>query len=806
MKLKHIIYTLILSFACTAAFAQPVTATSYEDMLATADASAQNKDYKNAIDWFKKAYKESKDNDLYIPIGDLYMRLRDYKNASRSYERLLKRDRDGSYEFLRLDYAKSLKYMGKYKDALNELRVVASTTEEDSIKNIALFEIEGLEKFDSYAQNIEAVVEFAGDNVNSGSGENSPSIYPDGTLYYSSFNRRKDIVLDGEEEDWHAKIYRASKNDEGIFEKGKPLNKRVNREGYNNAGVSFSADGKIMYFTRATLDVNEVLTSKIFYSFKNDSGWGAPSELNLVEGDFKAMHPVVGELFGNKVLFFVSDMDGGYGGLDIYYSNINGDSYSSPVNLGESINTDKDDITPFYQSGTLYYSSNGKPGFGGHDIWYATWNGASFQDVTNMGFNYNSPADDMYLRFTPRGSSGYLVSNRPSKEKKKLNGSDTCCDDIYSVQLREVVIDLALLVEDENGPLGEATTEVIDLSVLEDAVQSKTNVSSNDFNFLLDADHKYRVVVSREGYYPDTTVSFNTMGVLDSYTVNKTVILKPLPVVEPDDNGGEIIDIITANQPIRLNSIYFDFDDDEILPDAETDLAYLQSILNQYPEIVIELSSHTDAQGKDSYNRTLSQRRANSTKQWLVERGISTARIKAVGYGETQITNHCVNGVKCSDTEHRTNRRSEFKIISGPQTIEVKRQTKTTRTTGSSGGGGAQSFIQDEYPQISFVKDSINVGTLERGEQKAMEFHFTNTGNADLLIEIVSTCKCTNLEWPSEAVKPGEQGVIKATYDTTSQKPGFMVKTIDIISNTKSIVNEVRFSSTLVEKKTKTEE
>jgi len=801
---KSIIAIIALCFSFICSYAQPVTTVTYETKLEVADEAAENKDYANAITWFEKAYKESKDVDLKVATGDLYMRLRDYKKAARAYDRVLRKDKNGAYEYLRVDYAKALKYQGQYKEAMKEFRTVASTTEDDSTKQVALFEIQGIEAMDGYAQNLEAVIEFAGATVNSGSGENSPSKFMDGSLYFSSFKRSKTIVLDGEEEDYHARIYSASKNDDGTYAKPKPLNKRINREGYNNAGVSFSSDGRTMYFTRAKLNVNELEESIIYSAPRKDSGWGAPDEVANINGDYLAMHPVEGELFGNRVLFFVSDMDGGYGGLDIYYSTINGDSYSTPTNLGESINTAKDDITPFYLDGTLYFSTNGRPGFGGHDIWYAAWNGASFDAATNMGYNYNSPQDDMYMRFTPGGSSGFLVSNRPHKEKKKLKGSETCCDDIYQLQLREIIIDLAITVDGEDGPLKESTVEVIDLSVDEDGIQSKTNVIGNDFSFLLDSDHKYRVVVSKEGYYPDTTVSFNTFGLLDSYTVKKNVTLKPMPKVDKP-NGGEEIEVISANQPIRLSNIYFDLNEAEILPDAEDDLTYLKSLMDQYSDMVIELSSHTDAQGGDDYNRRLSQRRATATKKWLVEQGVSQERIKAVGYGETQIINHCTEGVRCSDTEHRQNRRSEFKIIAGPKTIEIKREVIRKKTSGSSTGGGAQSYIQEKAPMFRFVRDSVDLGTLAKGDQKELEFHFTNIGDDDLIIEVVTACKCTDIVWPKEAIAPGEGGVIKATYDTTHQKLGQVTKIIDIIANTESIVTELKYSSNIVEslKKTK---
>jgi len=129
---------------------------------------------------------------------------------------------------------------------------------------------------------------------------------------------------------------------------------------------------------------------------------------------------------------------------------------------------------------------------------------------------------------------------------------------------------------------------------------------------------------------------------------------------------------VSRNEPITLHSIYFDFNDDKILPEAEKDLLYLKSLMDQYPDMVIELSSHTDSRGDNDFNKKLSQRRANSTKTWLIEEGVASSRIKAVGYGETKLLNKCKDKVKCTEEEHQLNRRSEFKIIAGPQTIEIK--------------------------------------------------------------------------------------------------------------------------------------
>jgi peptidoglycan-associated lipoprotein len=212
--------------------------------------------------------------------------------------------------------------------------------------------------------------------------------------------------------------------------------------------------------------------------------------------------------------------------------------------------------------------------------------------------------------------------------------------------------------------LDGATTELFEVGQ-KISVDSKTNFAGNNFSFLLDADKTYKAYISREGFYPDS-ITFNTNGIFDDYTVKKTLVLRPRPVAEEYDQ-------YSINEPIRLNNIYYDLDKDNILPAAERDLGYLRELMEQYADMIIELSSHTDSQGDSPYNQKLSQRRADSAKRWLVNEGITATRIKTVGYGEKVLLNRCKNGVKCSDEEHQVNRRTEFKIIAGPETILVKK-------------------------------------------------------------------------------------------------------------------------------------
>jgi peptidoglycan-associated lipoprotein len=665
MNFKYI-YTFFACFCFLALQGQPTTKITYETKLKVADESARNYDYYSAIKWFNEAYRESKDTNLKVAVADLYSLARDYKKAAKGYERILKRDKRGDYMDLRLDLGNMYKFQGMYTEAMEQYNLVLANTElDDELKMLAKQEIVGIEGMNNMNDNLEAVITFHEGKINSGSAESAPVLGADGTLYFSSFNKKKEIILDGEQGDYHAKIYKAEPDAEGVYKKARKLNDKINRKGFHHGGVSLSRDGKTMYFTRAKLNNNAVESSKIMASQMTDRGWGAPVELASVNGDFISKHPYEGDLFGNKVLYFSSNMEGGEGGYDIYYADLDGTTIGTPVNLGNTLNTSEDEISPYYSDGTMYFSSKGHPNMGGHDIYYTTWNGSAWDVPTNMGFNYNSSYDDMFLRFNKAGTKGHLVSNRPDKDKKKLKGNESCCDDIYTVFIKELIIDLAAKVEDENGPLNGASLELFDLT-LGSYPDSKTNFDDNSFNFPLEADRSYKAFITKEGYYPDS-IEFNTVGIEDDYSVSKTIVLKAMPVEEPE------METFTINEPIRLNNIYYDFNKADILPASEKDLEVLLDLMYQYSDMEIELSAHTDARGKAPYNRKLSQRRADSARAWLIAEGVDADRMTAVGYGESVILNQCADGVRCSDEDHRLNRRTEFKITAGPTTIQVEK-------------------------------------------------------------------------------------------------------------------------------------
>jgi peptidoglycan-associated lipoprotein len=692
--MRRLILFIALSLLFARADAQPLNRATYSTMIKTAEEKLAEGDYYNALEWYEKAYEESQDKDVAVKIANMYLNLRDYRKAERSFLRVLRRDRKEQYTEERFAFAQCLKMNEKYDEAIEEFEKYIASATDPVKKELAQVELEGC-KFAKIAPDARNMtISNAGQNVNSAYSEYSAVLAPDGQkMYYASFNAEEVIVIDKNATDYFAKIYAADRTEDG-WSAGVALDEKINRPEYHNSNVTLSPDGRRMYFTRQILSANLLTESKIYMSERSGSAWGPANEVEGVNGDYLATHPAVGELYGNEVLFFTSDMEGGYGGNDIYYSTFKNGVYGPPVNLGPKINTVGDEATPYYRDGILYFSSTGHPGLGGFDIFSSEWNGSVWSEPVNMGKGYNSSVDDLYFMLDAEGYSGFLLSNRPGTRWVKSKGK-TCCDDIYNVSLKLILADLEATVFDleTEEELTGATVQLIDMTDDEETgkvIDSQTNASGNSFAYPLELDRFYRVIATRKDYFPDT-LEFNTMGLLDNKTFELPIQLKPQPIYIT----------ISREEPIELEYIYYDFDDDKILPDAEPDLNFVLELMSEYPDMVIELSSHTDNRGNDSYNRDLSQRRAESARRWLIERGVDRRRIQAVGYGETVpktiseklaaehaflkvgdvLTEPFIDQLATEEEKeeaHQINRRTEFKIVAGPTSISIE-ETRLVR-------------------------------------------------------------------------------------------------------------------------------
>lgn len=788
---KSLITSLLLSIGSWS-LAQPLKEIPISMKIQTAEDRLASGDYYNALDWYEQVYKEKRDPEIAYKIALLHLTLRDYARSETQLSRLLNSNLKGvrppaeAYYY----YGQVLKMNGKTREATEAFSKYITDGKDQNLITLAQNEIDGISKMSGFNANKGIAVVNVGTLVNSTFTESSPVMSADGSLYFISFQKKAPIVLDGKDNDYFSKVYTSAKDKDGKWGKPAALSDAINRPNAHSGHVALSPDGNTMVFTRSVLVSNEVSETKWYTSSKNGGSWTPAREIKIPSGEFQIKYPAFGKMFDRDVLFMSSNMPGTKGGYDIFYANFDGETLGDLINMGPAFNTPGDEISPFYTKTRFYYSSNGLPGMGGFDIYSSEWNGAEFAAPVNMGRNFNTSVDDMFYTLNPDGNTGFLVSNRPGTRSLK---SKTCCDDIFFFSLQPIMVDLMVTVFETPKKALPGSLVAINEFVEESSFEKerKTNEKGNDFQFDLEADKAYQFVVSRDGYYPDT-FEVNTVGVMTSSSMKKEVILRPMPP-EPTT------EIITMNEPIRLNNIYYEYDDAAILKDAEQDLGTLLGLLQEYPTMVIELSSHTDARGNDDYNKRLSQRRANSAKNWITARGIDPSRIKAIGFGEAKILNRCKNGVNCTDDEHRFNRRTEFRILEGPQTITIKKEIfKGIKPPDKQGGDGSASLDnvplirKKGIPILRWDNPFHDFGVVQKGNDAIHEFGFVNSGDGDLVIEIATACECTDLDYPTRPIKPGERGSIRATFHS-KEKSGEAEITINIIANTDPIIAESRF-------------
>ena len=508
-KISKFIIPVLAALSPVCLLAQPINKSTPDKMLKSAqEAESTNNPYA-ALELYEETYDATKDKTLSPKIAKLNYDVRDYAAAERGFAKLVLRDRKGEHTELLYWYAMSLKANGKHQEAIDVFNQYIAGGADEKLKMAAKREISGSELARKAKMPDNLIIANGGKKLNSPQTEGSP-YYSSGELYFAGITDKKVVVLDGKEGDWYSKIQTATKTANST-EFGAPvaLGNNINREGYHQGNVSLTSDGKTMYFTRVELDNMAIKTSKIYVSNKGSDGWGAASEVSGVNGEFIAQHPCEGELFGEKVLFFVANLPGGKGGTDLYYAPKKGDGmFDLPVNL-EALNTPENEVTPFYRDGKLYFSSNGRASFGGLDVYESQWNGAVWSEPRNLGAGINTTLDDQYYTQLADGMSGFLVSNRPGPNNLK---SKTCCDDIYSWEIERIKVQLLANTfrrkrkgEDKNQPLTECTVQVFDVTDKNPAnVDEKANPAANNFDFTLLPEKSYMVVAMHDGYIGDT--------------------------------------------------------------------------------------------------------------------------------------------------------------------------------------------------------------------------------------------------------------------------------------------------------------
>lgn len=426
---------------------------------------------------------------------------------------------------------------------------------------------------------------------------------------------------------------------------------------FNESSAVITADGQTMYFTRNNMlggtrgyDADKNTKLKIYRAELKNGKWNNVQELPFNSNDFNTAHPTLSK--DENILYFASDRPGGFGNSDLWKVTVNGNGYGVPQNLGPGINTEGRETFPFINSNDeLYFSSDGRIGLGGLDVYGVKLKeDGSFYEVQNIGEPVNSNTDDFAYYIDYKTKQGFFSSNRTGGHGN---------DDIYSfVETRALKLGcsqellVTILDAKTNNIVTDASLTLYDKLYKELGTSNKYANNGYRFNTEYECGETYRVKVSKEGYITkeETVTLDNVSGVSE-----RTIVLEQKKVeVKKNDDLFKVL---------KLKPIYFDYDKDNIRPDAALELAKVVEVLKDYPRMKIDVRSHTDSRGSDEYNLKLSERRAKSTAQWIAAQGIDLSRITYKGYGETQLINKCINGSKCSDIEHEENRRSEFIVL-----------------------------------------------------------------------------------------------------------------------------------------------
>ncbi|WP_282085894.1 OmpA family protein [Aquimarina algiphila] len=425
---------------------------------------------------------------------------------------------------------------------------------------------------------------------------------------------------------------------------------------YHEATLAFSPDEKTIYFTRNNFNGDlgrddEGINHLKLYSAKIVEGgekieWTDVQELPFNSDEYSVGHPTVSK--NGKKLYFVSDMPGSIGGTDIFVVDILGDNnYSQPKNLGPNINTYGREMFPYITDNALYFASDGHLGLGGLDVFESKYE-YSFDTPVNLGAPLNSNLDDFGYIVDENTNKGYVCSNRKSGKGD---------DDIYSFERTPIeVCDQTI-----TGVVSNATTKGFisgaKLTLLSEngEILEETQSQSGgkfSFNYEVDCNTPYEIKTEKTGYKPSTTPAITNKK---SGETNVPVTLSTVNKLIVEEDGV---------LKIKIGIIYFDLDKSFIRNDAASELNKVVLLMKEYPDMVIKVESHTDSRGNNDYNAQLSDRRAKSTRKYIISQEIEANRIEsAIGYGESQLINECADDTPCSEARHQLNRRSEFIII-----------------------------------------------------------------------------------------------------------------------------------------------
>ena len=634
----------------------------------------REKDYFSAIVYYEKyLIRKPSDYKASFALAQMYRLTRDYHRASQQYQKAYELEVEKNIlalYFLARMHMTQERYDEAVKTFSTFRKKYKSKKNEFNYRRLAKARIEGCEMAlidSSYKDKV--YLNHLKNGVNMAYNEAAPVPRGNDQLVFASL--RSDTIIHYNDSlfkdtsDFRSSFYLASKeNKEWVFK-----SKLKGPFEYNDFDVSngcFSLDKKRFYYTKCSKNWKFEIICHIFYSEWENETWSDPVELNenINQKKYSSTQPSVGlnPKNGAEILFYSSNRPEGRGEFDLWYSEVKKNEFSESRNLGGRINTDANEVTPFFdpESSILYFSSDGHPGYGELDIFKSFGNKSKWmKNPENLGKPFNSPADDLYYIYGESPEEGFITSNREGGIALK---NPTCCDDIYTFvydEFRRYSYNAVIISDNSNYKIsdGEILVYLRDPESSDTTYLKSAEIINGKVSIKVERGLDYLLIVQSPDHFIQS-LDIPPKNRKRDYSETDTIVVTKL-----------------SDQSFILDNIYYDFDDWKLRAESELVIDnYLLKILQLNPEIKVEISSHTDAKGSGEYNIKLSQKRAESVVMYLRKKGISSSRMVAKGYGKTNPIAPNTNLDGSDNPEGRQlNRRTEFKVIGFKHKVEYKK-------------------------------------------------------------------------------------------------------------------------------------
>ena len=604
--------------------------------------SAQNKDTKiadklfnrfeyvsAAEEYLKLVEKGKSDGYVYKQLADTYYNMFNTAEATKWYAKATETTQDAETYYR---YAQMLKADGKYELANKQLQKFAAAAPND-LRALAFKENPNyIPRLLGQAKlyNISSL------DVSTDKSEFGAVLYNNSLYFTSARNGARKSY--GWNEEPFLDIYKADYNTDGTITNAAAVTELNTK--YHDGPVTISADGNTMYFSSDSFRENSFEKDKenklklgrnnLFKATKDGEKWGNITSLSFNSNDYSTSNPSLSR--DGKTLYFSSNMPASIGGVDIWKVIINADgSFGTPENLGNKVNTEGNESFPFIadDNKTLFFASSGRQGFGGYDMFQVDL--SNTLEASNLGKPVNSEKDDFSFSFNETRNIGFISSNRGGN------------DDIFSL-IPVCGVDIITLVTDAKTGAILANSKVTIVDDKKNIIASEMSNDSGEVKYRVECDKDYVIQASKDGYESNTFAVAKSKG-------KKVMVAAAL----------QPIDVIITETEIVLKPIFFEYDKSNITQEGAFELDKLVMVMKNNDKIVVMAKSHTDNRGSDRYNLSLSDRRAKSTVQYVISKGIAANRISGKGMGELEPKVEC--GKDCTEEQHAANRRSEFLIV-----------------------------------------------------------------------------------------------------------------------------------------------